>query len=29
MSPEDEANLAVLAGGNGIEVLAEPGALPA
>jgi quercetin dioxygenase-like cupin family protein len=29
MSPEDEANLAVFAGANGIEVLAEPGALPA
>jgi quercetin dioxygenase-like cupin family protein len=29
MSPEDEENLAVLAGANGIAVLAEPGALPA
>jgi quercetin dioxygenase-like cupin family protein len=29
MSPEDEANLAVLAEANGITVLAEPGALPA
>jgi len=28
MSPEDEANLAVLAGGSGITVLAEPGVLP-
>jgi len=29
LSPEDEANLAVLAGANRITVLAEPGALPA
>jgi hypothetical protein len=29
MSPEDEANLAVLAGANRITVLAEPGTLPA
>jgi quercetin dioxygenase-like cupin family protein len=29
LAAEDEANLAVLAGANGIEVLGEPGALPA
>jgi quercetin dioxygenase-like cupin family protein len=29
LTSEDEANLAVLAGANGIEVLGEPGALPA
>ena len=29
MSPEDEANLAVLGAATDIEVLAEPGALPA
>jgi quercetin dioxygenase-like cupin family protein len=29
LTPEDEANLAMLAGANGIAVLAEPGALPA
>ena len=29
LTPEDEANLAVLAGESGIEVLGEPGALPA
>jgi hypothetical protein len=29
MSPDDEANLTVLAGANRITVLAEPGALPA
>jgi quercetin dioxygenase-like cupin family protein len=29
LTEEDEANLAMLAGANGIAVLAEPGALPA
>jgi len=29
LTAEDEANLAVFAGANGIEVLGEPGALPA
>jgi quercetin dioxygenase-like cupin family protein len=29
LTPEDESNLAMLAGANGIAVLAEPGALPA
>jgi quercetin dioxygenase-like cupin family protein len=29
MSPEDEANLAMLGAATGIDVLAEPGALPA
>jgi quercetin dioxygenase-like cupin family protein len=29
LSPEDEANLAALAGATGIDILGQPGALPA